>query len=100
MEIKAFGDRIIADMIDSPELMKQTQSGIYINDKDGSTDAIRPRWFKVLSVGPRVDAIEVNQYVFVDHGRWTRGINVDDTKIYRLDNKDILLVSDEDPMVV
>lgn len=100
MEIKAFGDRIIADMIDSPELMKQTKSGLYINDKDGTTDAIRPRWFKVLAVGPRVDFIEVNQYVFVDHGRWTRGINVDDTTIYRLDNKDILLVSDEDPMEV
>jgi co-chaperonin GroES (HSP10) len=100
MEIKAFGDRIIADMIDSPELMKQTRSGIFINDKDGSTDAIRARWFKVLAVGPKVDDINDGQYVFVDHGRWTRGIDIDDTKVYRLDNKDILLVSDMDPMKI
>lgn len=97
--VKAFGNRVLAEMIDSPENFKRTKSGLYISDKDGSADAIRPRWFKVYSVGEEVNEVAPGQYVYVEHGRWSKGMKVDDDlKLYLLDNKDMLMVSDENPI--
>lgn len=97
--VEAIGDKILAEMIDRPENYKQTKSGILISDKDGTTEAVRPRWFKVHSVGPDIDfELLAGQYVYVDHGRWSSGMKVtDDLKLYLLDNKDCLAVSDEEP---
>jgi co-chaperonin GroES (HSP10) len=99
MKVKAFGERILAEMIDRPELFKKTASGLFISDKDGTADAIRPRWFRIYSVGQDIDWVNPGQYVYVEHGRWSNGVKIDnDLKIYLLDNKDILLVSDENPL--
>lgn len=97
--VEAIGDRILAEMIDKPSNYKQTKSGIFIADKDGDASGVRPRWFKIHSVGPDVN-FEINpgQYVYVEHGRWSNGMKVnDDLKLYLLDNKDLWLVSDEEP---
>ena len=41
------------------------------------------------------------QWIMVAHGRWSRGVKIEDehgeTTIRKVDNKDILLLSDEDP---
>jgi hypothetical protein len=50
-------------------------------------------------VGPDQKEIKVGQYVCVAHGRWTRGLEIEDPTgemtIRRIDNNDILMVSDE-----
>lgn len=98
-KVEAIGDKILAEMIDRPQDFKQRKSGIIIAEKDGTTAAIRNRWFKIHAVGPDVE-FEINegQYVLVEHGRWSNGMKVsDDLKLYLLDNKDCLAVSDEQP---
>jgi hypothetical protein len=40
---------------------------------------IHPRWGRVYKKGPEnTDEYEVNDWVLVEHGRWTRSFNVDD----------------------
>ena len=60
---------------------------------------IRPRWGKIYALGPEVRDLKVGQYIMVSHGRWTRGIKIEDENgeqiIRKVDPKDILLVSDE-----
>jgi hypothetical protein len=50
-------------------------------------------------LGPEVKGLEVGQYIMVSHGRWSRGIKIEDENgevtIRKVDPKDILLVSDE-----
>jgi len=41
--IKAFGDRILALMVDKPTGYKKSKSGLLIADKDMDTNSIRPR---------------------------------------------------------
>lgn len=97
--IKAFGNRILAEMIDSPDGFKKTASGLLINDKDMTTEAVRPRWFKIYATGPDVTFVSEGQYVMVAHGRWSPGVKIsEDLKIYLLDNEECLMVSDENPM--
>lgn len=98
-QVQAIGDKILAEMIDRPENFKQRKSGIIIQEKDGTANAIRNRWFKIHAVGPDVN-FEINpgEYVLVEHGRWSNGMKVsNDLKLYLLDNKDCLAVSDEEP---
>jgi len=74
--------------------------GIVILDDDMKNSGIRPRWAKVYAVGPEQKDVEVGQYVLIAHGRWTRGVIIDSSihgkqTIRKVDNDDILLVSDE-----
>lgn len=80
---------------------KITRGGIIVLDDNGKTEGIRPRWAKVYAVGPDQQDIEVDQWVLVAHGRWTRGIPLEENDevvtIRRVDINDIMLVSDEKP---
>ncbi len=78
-----------------------SNGGIIIMNDDMKSAGIRPRWGKVYAIGPKVKDIEVGQYIMIAHGRWTRGITIDTPEgekvIRKVDNNDILLVSDEKP---
>lgn len=76
-----------------------TKAGIYLPSDNGKVQGIRPRWGRVFAVGPDQVDIKVGEYICVAHGRWTRGITIEDStgehEIRRVDNADILMVSDE-----
>jgi co-chaperonin GroES (HSP10) len=78
---------------------RTTSSGIVVVSDDGKNSGIRPRWGKVYAIGPEQRDVTIGQYVLVAHGRWTRGIKIEDEKgvhtIRRIDTNDILAVSDE-----
>jgi hypothetical protein len=54
----------------------------------------------VHAVGPEQKEIEVGQYILIEHGRWTRGIELvdpesgDTATVRMVDNDNILAVSD------
>jgi co-chaperonin GroES (HSP10) len=76
-----------------------SQGGIIIPNDDMKNSGIRPRWAKVYATGPEQKDIKVGQYVLISHGRWTRGVKIEDKEgekvIRKVDNNDIMLVSDE-----
>lgn len=76
-----------------------TRSGIIIQSTDGKLEGIHARWGRVYAVGQDQRDVKPGQYILVKHGRWTRGTLVEDQEgektIRRIDNADILLVSDE-----
>lgn len=80
---------------------RKTLGGIVIPGDDAKDRGIRPRWGRVFAVGPDQQEIKIGQWICVGHGRWTRGITVKDEQgqhvVRRVDNNDILLVSDEQP---
>jgi hypothetical protein len=80
---------------------RKLSSGIVLLNDDGKTSGIRPRWAQVYAVGPEQTEIQVGQWIFVEHGRWSRGIEVevDDEQLTlrRVDPKSIIFVSDEEP---
>lgn len=86
---------IVSDMsFDSRTLA----SGIVLLKDNGTGMGIRPRWGQVYAVGPDQQDVKVGDWVCVAHGRWTRGIDIEDETgkktLRRIDPKDILLVSD------
>lgn len=91
-------DIIVSDMIFDERI---TTSGIVLLSDNGKSSGIRPRWGKIYAVGPKQTQFHVGQWVCVAHGRWTRGVEIEDASgtqiIRRIDNKEILLVSDEKP---
>jgi co-chaperonin GroES (HSP10) len=97
--LRALHDWILVDDMQFSE--RFTQSGILIPNDNGTGSGIRPRWGRVYALGPKQDLVSVGQWICVAHGRWTRGIEVEDSAgirtIRRVDPKDILLVSDEMP---
>lgn len=76
-------------------------SGIIVRTDNGKTEGIRPRWARVYRVGKEQKEVKEGQWVYVEHGRWTRGVDLEidgeTFTIRRVDNESILLVSDEQP---
>lgn len=80
---------------------RQLSSGIMLLSDDGKSDGIRPRWARVFAVGPEQEDVQVGQWILVAHGRWTRAndieVNGEKKSLRRVDNNDILMVSDTEP---
>lgn len=98
--IRAILDHVIVrDMsFDAYEL---TKGGIIMLGDDGKTEGIRPRWARVYAVGPDQTAVKPGQWVFIEHGRWSRGVfvnvNGEEFAIRRADPDALIFVSDEEP---
>ena len=96
-QIKPLMDHIIvSDMAFDQRI---TTGGIILLNDDMKNAGIRPRWAKVYAIGPEQKDVDIGQFVLVSHGRWTRGIKIEDEEgektIRRVDPNDILLVSNE-----
>lgn len=75
--------------------------GIVLLNDNGKSSGIRPRWGQVYAVGPEQHTVKVGEWVCVEHGRWTRGIDIEDEDgkqtLRRIDPKDIMISADEQP---
>ena len=98
-QLKPLNDSVIVgDMVFDERI---TTGGIVLLNDNGKSLGIRPRWGRVYAVGPEQQDVRVGEWVCIAHGRWTRGIDIEDESgkqtLRRVDPKDILIQSDEQP---
>lgn len=78
-----------------------TASGIVIQSDDGKSHGIKPRWARVWAIGPEQKDVQVGEWICIEHGRWTRGVKIDDNGteivIRRVEPVSIMLQADEKP---
>ena len=98
-KIRALHDNVlVADMEFDTRI---TQTGLILPNDNGTTLGIRPRWGRVYAVGEEQQDVKVGDWILVAHGRWTRGLDIEDGEsehrrtIRKIDPGDILMVSDE-----
>jgi co-chaperonin GroES (HSP10) len=81
--------------------MQKTASGLFIPSDNGKTSGIHPRWGKVWAIGPEQTDVKVGEWVCVEHGRWTRTVEVEEgenvLELRMIDNDAILMIADEPP---
>ena len=98
-QLKPLRDSVIVSDMTFDE--RFTTGGIVLLSDNGKSTGIRPRWGQVYAVGPEQKDIRVGSWVCVAHGRWTRGIDIEDetgkVTLRRVDPKDIMMESDEIP---
>ncbi len=104
MKLRAIRDNILCTDGDFGD--KVTASGLIVQSSIGKSEGIVPRWFRVFEVGSDIDWIKPGQWIYVEYGRWTEGVEVEDErfdtpnnkkKIWKIDPKACLLVSEEAP---
>ena len=80
--------------------LQTASKGLIILNDDGANHGIKPRWGKVHAVGPEQTEVQVGQYILIEHGRWTRGVELvdpdtgDTATVRMVDNENILAISD------
>ena len=98
-QLKPLHDSVIVSDMTFDERL--TTGGIVLLSDNGKSTGIRPRWGRVYAVGPDQKDIKVGTWVCVEHGRWTRGIEIEDENgkqtLRRVDPKDVMMESDEKP---
>ena len=72
----AVGNRVLVTDMHFGE--QTTKGGIILTDDNATTRGIYPRWGRVYSKGPlNKDPYEVGDWILIEHGRWTRAMNID-----------------------
>jgi co-chaperonin GroES (HSP10) len=101
-QLKPLRDAVIVGDMNFEERL--SNGGIVLVKDNGKSSGIRPRWGRVYAVGPEQTTIKVGTWICVEHGRWTRGIEIEDETgkqtLRRVDPKDIMMESDEEPQDV
>jgi co-chaperonin GroES (HSP10) len=98
-DIKPLKNNLIVRNIEKGE--QKTKGGIILRDDDGKDHGIRPRWAQVYRVGSAITDVKEGQWVYIAHGRWSPGVEIDngeekfDIRLAELSS--ILLVSDVPP---
>lgn len=76
-----------------------SHGGLILPNDDMKSAGVRPRWAKIYATGPEQTELQVGQWIYIAHGRWTRGVKIQDSEgeqvVRKVDTNDILLVSDE-----
>lgn len=97
--IQPLNDHVIVSDMNFGE--RRTSGGLFLLNDDARSAGIRPRWARVYAVGPDQQDVQVGQWILVAHGRWTRGVKIEDDLgehvIRRVDHADIMLVTNEEP---
>jgi co-chaperonin GroES (HSP10) len=103
MNLRPIHDKVIVTDLEHGE--KKTKAGIIVLD-DSTVAAgergIRPRWARVYAVGPEQTDVKQNQWILLEHGRWSLGQDFTETsgetiRIWLADHESILAVADEKP---
>jgi hypothetical protein len=95
----ALGDSVIVEDMEFD--VRITQTGLILPNDNGKSSGIRPRWGRVYAIGPEQTDVRVGEWICVAHGRWTRGVDIEDElgkrTIRKIDPNDILMSADEQP---
>ncbi len=101
-EIRPLRDKILVKKIDKG--MRKTAGGIILPQSDSAGDGnsgIRPRWAQVYAVGSNIDYLKKDQWILMEHGRWSFAVNIQDgdeiVDLRLADPKGILGYQDEKP---
>lgn len=103
MKLKPIHDKVIVTELERGE--KKTKAGIIVLD-DSTVAAgdrgIRPRWARVYAVGPEQQDVKENDWILLEHGRWSLGQDLKEengevVRIWLADHEAILAVADERP---
>ena len=75
--VRPIRNRVIVSEMNFGE--QKTAGGIILTSDDGKDRGIKPRWGRVVSKGPENnDPYGIGDWILVEHGRWTRGVDVDE----------------------
>lgn len=96
--IKILKENILVSEIEAGEMHR---NGIIIPDDNAKERGIRARWCKVFKVGPDITDIKKDDWILVDHGRWTYGFDAEfdgvEAEFRWVDYKDVMIVQSEKP---
>ena len=88
-------DHVIVEEMEFGEQI--SKGGIIIQSDDGKTMGVKPRWGRVYAVGEKNKDVKVGDWVLIEHGRWTRGMNVEDEdgvmRVLRRVDKDAIMIT-------
>jgi co-chaperonin GroES (HSP10) len=98
--IKPLQDKVM--VCDMEFGLERTASGLILPSDDGRSSGIHPRWGRVYAIGPKQTEVKPGDWVLIEHGRWSRGVDHlsdtgEKTTIRLIDTDAILLISDEKP---
>ena len=94
--LKAFDGKVLVTELETGE--KVLKSGIIIPSDDGKSTGIHSRWAKVYAIGSDIKDIKEGEYILIEHGRWSRTIEIEGIKLNLVDYpKGVLAAAKEKP---
>jgi co-chaperonin GroES (HSP10) len=95
MKLSAICNHILFEFLDSinsaSQFVEKTAGGLILA-ADFDESSKRPRWARVVSVGPKADDIlrQEGCEILIENLRWTEGVYFEGKKIWRTDDTQVL----------
>lgn len=83
MALHAYPGKVIVHNMERGEAT--TSSGFILGNDEGKAHGLRARWAQVYARGDDITDVNVGDWILVQHGRWTRGIDIDGIHMYMVD---------------
>lgn len=80
------------------KFIEKSKLGLILTNQNLGEQADKPRWGRVLSVGPRVVDFEVGDLVLIEYGKWTVSTTFEDKKYWK-SAQDFVMAIGEDESV-
>lgn len=101
IKVQAIADHVLVANMNFEE--KKTSGGIILRSDNAKSHGVHPRWAQIYSVGPQQTEYKKGDWILVEHGRWTRGIRINDGSdemvLQRIDTKCVIAVSETAPTI-
>jgi co-chaperonin GroES (HSP10) len=105
MAINAATFRPLRDQVFVSDLengISVTLGGLIIPDDNRTNRGIHARWGRVYAKGPDAEGVDIGEWVLIEHGRWTNGIDFEENgepmKLWRIDWPDaVMMACDQNP---
>lgn len=97
MKIIPIRNNILFEFLDETrasdgKFTERTRGSIFIGTVQNNQSS-KPRWGKVLSVGPDVYGVEEGDFILIEPGKWTIGTEVDGQKMWKTDDQCVICTS-------
>lgn len=77
------------------KFMERTKGSIVIGAMRDTQNS-SPRWGQVIATGPKVQDVSIGEYILIEAGKWTVGVNYEDEgKVWKTDDNWIMLSTDD-----
>jgi co-chaperonin GroES (HSP10) len=98
MHLRPLGNNIIFQFLDTTVGKKGTfvdTHSIFVLPKTVNSQKVH-RWGKVIAVGPKVEGVQVNDYILIEALMWMEGVKLNEAeKVWKTDDSKVLAVTND-----
>ena len=100
--LKPLADRFLFQFMNEHrdgKFIEKSKFGFILSNQDLQVQADRPRWARVVAIGPDVVDFNVGDLVLIEYGQWTTRVTFEKNDYWKSDQSKVIAIGDSEEVV-